>query len=158
MKIAYQVSQRSTCSRMKTGALIIKDNRIISMGYNGVVPGAKHCCEYWNEIYEEKFKDKMSKKDFEEKIFAKEHHNWSIINEIHGEQNAILYACREGIATKNTDMYSLYSPCINCAKVIKTAGIRNVYYTEVYKRDQRGIDFLEDNGVNCIYLNISYNE
>jgi len=149
MTMAETVARRSTCSKMKTGALLVRDNRVISMGYNGTIPGAKHCCDYWTSVYTNGYASRMSSKEFLENVFPQAHHDWATVNEIHGEQNAILYAAKQGISTENTEMYSLYSPCINCAKVIITAGIKKVYYRHNYRRDTRGRDFLRAKGIPC---------
>lgn len=153
MTIAETVSKRSKCLRMKTGALLVKDKRIISIGYNGTVPNDVNCVEYWKSYKEEKYSG-MDWGEFVENKLPEMHHDWSVVNEIHGEQNAILFAGKQGISTNNTELYTLYSPCINCAKVIITAGISEVYYNKLYKRDTRGIDFLEKRGVKCKYVSI----
>jgi dCMP deaminase len=88
--------------------------------------------------------------------FSKEHHTWSTRNEVHGEQNAILYSARKNsAATEGADMYTVYSPCINCAKVIAAAGIERVFYHDLYKRDTGGIDFLTKHGIQCERVDVS---
>lgn len=157
MKIAYEVAEMSTCARLQTGALLIKDKRIISMGYNGSVPGGDHCCDYWynawqtDPLFTEEFTWEMY---LQSRDFAECHHTWSTKNEIHGEQNAILYASRNGIATKDSEMYTVYSPCINCAKVMITAGVNRVFYSKHYKRDRTGLEFLQSNNVDCVQIDI----
>ncbi len=160
MNITELVSQRSTCVRIQTASIIVKDDRIISMGYNGVVSGAEHCLEHWKIFYDSqfgsqkiwKFGDEVvaSYTDFlKSRFFYDLHHEWSVHHELHGEQNAILYSCKIGISTKDTTMYTLYAPCIHCAKVIITAGIIKVFYKEEYSRDPKGLIFLRENNVNC---------
>ncbi len=156
MTTAHLIAQRSTCLKLKTGALLVKDNRIISIGYNGSVPKGEHCCDYWKKYYgiwyfNEEFNEKypIFGSFLESLDFSEKHHEWATINEIHGEQNAILYASKNGISTKDSEMYSVYSPCINCAKVIITSGITKVYFSKHYKRDVKGIKFLVDNGIKC---------
>lgn len=68
-------------------------------------------------------------------------------NELHGEMNALLFAGRHGIALEGSVMYTLYSPCINCAKCIISSGVTKVFYREVYQRDTSGIEFLQARGV-----------
>jgi dCMP deaminase len=154
MNIASQVAKRSTCLRIQTGALLVKDNRIISMGYNGSVPNGEHCSDYWLRFYDTvdqaKFPRFATFVDSAE--FYHAHHEWSIAHEIHGEQNAILYAARNGISTQNSEMYTLYSPCINCAKVMVTAGVKKVFYSKHYKRDTRGVAFLERSEIPCVLI------
>lgn len=153
MKMTETVATRSTCERIKTGALLVKDERVISIGYNGVVSGADHCDEHWRSYWASSEHKSMKYEDFVKNILPELHHPWSLINEIHGEQNAILYAAKEGIPTKETELYSLYSPCINCAKVIISAGIQKVYYRNMYYRDDlKGITFLQGRGIECIRL------
>lgn len=152
MNITELVSQRSTCVRIQTASLIVRDKRIISMGYNGVVSGAEHCSDHWKKNYDSEFGDEVvpSYTDFlKSQIFCDLHHEWSVHHELHGEQNAILYSCKNGISTKDTTMYTLYAPCINCAKVIVTAGIIKVFYKEEYGRDPVGLIFLRENNVTC---------
>lgn len=148
MAHAVLFAQRSTCLRLQTGAVLVKDNRIISAGYNGVVSHAQHCCDYWKEYVDKENLGSLG--DFvQTETFSRLHHEWATENELHGEQNAILYACKRGIKTKNADLYTVYAPCINCAKVIVTAGIKRVYYQVRYSRDVKGvgIQFLNRNHV-----------
>ncbi len=160
MDITELISKRSTCTRIRTAAIIVRDKRIISMGYNGVVSGAEHCVDHWKKYYNENFvSDRVYHfnddifSDYEgflkSRLFYDFHHEWSVDNELHGEQNAILYACKIGISTNNTIMYSLYAPCINCAKVIVTSGITKVFYKQEYGRDPKGLVFLSENNVTC---------
>lgn len=148
MQHAQLTSTRSTCIRMKTGAVLVKGRRIISTGYNGTVSGAPHCCDYWESHCTTNGHDPVS--FFASGEFSEQHHKWSTNNEIHGEQNCILFAARAGIATDGCSMYTLYSPCINCAKVIVAAGITHVYYHKLYPRDTNrdGLVFLEQHGIS----------
>ena len=143
MDIAEKFARRSTCCKLKTCALLVRDGRIISMGYNGVVSGQGHCDRYWyNKYLESPYVDTQTFEEYcQSEPFLSEHHVWSEPREIHGEQNCILYAAKNGLATDNSTMYTVYSPCVNCAKVIVASGIGCVYYRHVYQ-DTRGIDFL----------------
>lgn len=154
MNMAHTIAKRSTCLRIQTATLLVKDNRIISIGYNGSVPNAPHCCDYWYHDWKENHECKgITYKEFlDSKYFYDNHHEWSTIHEIHGEQNAILFASRNGISTQGSEMYTVYSPCINCAKVLITAGIKKIYYSKDYKRDRRGILFLESNNISCVQI------
>jgi dCMP deaminase len=177
MDIAVVFSDRSTCLRIKTGCVIVRDGRIISTGYNGSAPGAPHCCDIWRLWYEKHFnlhrKLKKNSKDdvkvadtavvkcfnktpeagFRDFIktdyFYKEHGKHSILYEIHAEMNAILYAAKMGVKLDDTVMYTVYSPCNTCAKSIKMAGISRVYYKQKYDRDTAGIEFLNTHDVPC---------
>lgn len=154
LTIAQEVSKRSTCSRMKAGAIIIKDNRIISMGYNGSAPGSKHCEDYWidywmgDESLQKKFWGMYS--DFiQSEEFYSLHHEWSVCNEIHAEQNAILFAAKNGIKTDNSTLYVTHSPCIDCAKSISQSGIKKVVFNSKYDRSTQGLEFLQQVGIEC---------
>ena len=178
MDIAVVFSDRSTCLRIKTGCVIVKDGRIISTGYNGSAPNAPHCCDAWRSWYERhyelhrKLTKKTSKDDakitdsqvikcfnktpeagFRDFIktdyFYKEHGVLSVLNEIHAEMNAILYAAKMGIKLEDSILSTVYSPCNTCAKSIKMAGITKVFYKYKYDRDKNGIEFLKENDVPC---------
>lgn len=149
MNIALQVSERSTCSRVQVGAVIVKNQRIVSMGWNGVPSGKQHC----NDVFHKKFEEEKPGVKFEEWIqsdpIKQEHHHFAVENEIHSEMNAMLFAAKNGISISGSDLYVVWSPCINCAKALLQVGIENVYYNQKYERDPRGIEFLEENGVKC---------
>jgi dCMP deaminase len=115
MTIAEEVSKASSCKRNKVGAVIVKDDRIISIGYNGTPTGAiSNCCEDGD-----KTKDDV----------------------IHAEMNAILFAVKNGISTKDCTLYVTLSPCKECAKNIIQSGIKKVIYKDLY-RDATGIKML----------------
>tara|TARA_R110002050_G_scaffold229386_5_gene365002 strand:- start:958 stop:1329 length:372 start_codon:yes stop_codon:yes gene_type:complete len=115
------------------------------MGYNGVERGSQHCVDYFKEV--------CGNRDYQTYLqsqeFLDEHHAWADKNEFHGEQNAILYAAKTGVPTDATTMYTLYSPCLFCAKVIVTAGIVRVVYHTQYDRSTDGIDFLRKHNIEC---------
>lgn len=145
------ISERSTCTKMKVGAVLVKDNRTISQGYNGVGPGCKHCIDHWKYIFQNSTEFKSN--NFNDFVLSEEfltqHKKWSTENELHAEQNCILWAARQGIATIGTTIYTIYSPCINCAKVIHTAGVVNVYYKNLYENNTSGITYLQNNNIMC---------
>ena len=143
MSMCETLAKRSTCLRLQTAALLVKENVIVSVGYNGVPSKQEHCYEYWrkNNIYSTL--TELLKSDY----FYTEHHKWSTINEIHGEMNAILFAGKNGISLRNSTLYTLYSPCIQCAKAILTSGIKQVYYKHTYQRNTEGISFLQKNQI-----------
>jgi len=152
--IAHEVSKRSTCARMQAGAVLVKDNRIISMGYNGSPPDSEHCRDHWVDHWVNS--DQLQKKfwglysDFiESEEFYSLHHEWSVYNEIHAEQNAILFAAKNGIKTDNSTLYVTHSPCIDCAKSISQAGIIKVVFSSKYDRSSQGIEFLQRVGIDC---------
>lgn len=151
IKMAELVAEQSTCLRLQVGAVLVKDNRVISIGFNGTPTGQLHCEENFRKVYEKEYKDKFP--TYEEflasRTFYDLHGKWSIENELHAEQNAISFAAKNGIATQGADVYVTWSPCVHCAKVIVSAGIKKVFYKNTYDRSQEGIFFLEKNGIEC---------
>lgn len=138
-QICQVVAQRSTCLRSQVGALIVKDGRIVSMGYNGPVSGMPACENISPFGKEEEIKQRMCMGP-------------GCTRSCHAETNAIAFAARSGVAVEGCTMYCTMSPCINCAKVIVNSGIREVRYLEEY-RDHSGIDLLITAGVIVINLN-----
>jgi len=129
MLIARIISLRGTCNRGgRTGAVIVKDNRIVSMGYAGSPPGLPHCLDLGCDI------DEIT---------------GGCIRTQHAEANAIAWAAREGIAVRNTIMYVTLQPCLSCAKMVVMAGIKSVLYHTEY-RDNRGSDYLKAANVSIL--------
>lgn len=124
MRMTELVSLRSTCLRAKVGALIVKDGRPISMGYNGAAAGLPHCQDC-------------------------EGPNCSVA--LHAEANAIAFAAKAGVSITGSDLYCTMSPCISCAKMIINSGIARVYYKNEY-RVTTGIDLLKQVGILTIHL------
>tara|TARA_R100000656_G_scaffold61465_1_gene47487 strand:- start:18007 stop:18402 length:396 start_codon:yes stop_codon:yes gene_type:complete len=113
--IAERVAQESYCERAKVGAILVKNKNIISMGYNGCPSGMSNVCEI----------DGVTKPEV-----------------LHAESNAILKCAKNGSSCDNAVLYCSYSPCFECAKLIIQSGIKEVYYSELY-RDQSGLDLLQ---------------
>ena len=118
MKTAFLLSKESKCVSKQVGCVIVKDKRIVSMGYNGTLPGLPHC----NEVFSESQFDREA------------HHKWSNINELHAEMNAIMFAAKNDIGIDGCDMYVTLKPCDQCLKNIIQAGIRKVYYYNEYDK------------------------
>lgn len=118
------VAQRSSCVKAQQAALLIKDNRIISFGYNGPPAGTFNCND-----------------DGGEEACGKDS-NGSCFHGIHAEQNAIGYAARNGIDTEGCIIYCTETPCISCAKLIVASGIKEFHYIDEYRLDD-GLKFLE---------------
>ncbi len=157
MSQAELMARRSTCARLAVGAVLVRNNRTISQGYNGVGSGCEHCIDYWKKFHQQKdiitdniTTESTSFEDFRKSnFFIEKHKMWSTANELHAEQNCILWAAKEGISTNNTTLYTIYSPCINCAKVIFTAGVTRVIYKYEYNNDMLGIAYLKNNNIIC---------
>lgn len=141
-QICHIVAQRSTCLRSQVAALIVKDGRIISMGYNGPVAGMPVCEDLPNVI------QTPTKESFQ--VWKTEHPNMcegpGCTRSCHAETNAIAFAARAGVSVEGCTMYCSMSPCINCAKVIVNSGIRELVFLSEY-RDSSGIELLKEAGL-----------
>jgi dCMP deaminase len=131
INIAKELSTASKCVSKQVGAVIVKDGRILSTGYNGTPAGYQNCCEYWDNQY------------------TNEHHEWSKTYEIHAEMNAIIWAAREGISIKDATIYVTLEPCSECSKNIIASGIKRIVYEKAYEHNNSEVvsKFLKDNGV-----------
>ena len=130
VKTTKLVAKRSSCVKAHQAALLIKDNRIISFGYNGPPAGTLNCLEEGGE-----------------EVCGKDS-NGSCFLGVHAEQNAIGYAARNGIDTEGCIIYCTMTPCISCAKLISAAGIKEFYYLTEYRLDD-GLRFLDYCGIMC---------
>jgi dCMP deaminase len=124
MDVAERFAQLSTATRLKVGAIVVKDNRIISIGYNGMPSGWDNCCEFEVHARELGYKELKTKPEV-----------------IHAEANAIAKLAKSNESGAGSEMYITHAPCIECAKQIYAAGISKVYYKTKY-RSESGIDFL----------------
>lgn len=140
MEIAQQVAKRSTCLRRQVGAVIVRDNRILTTGYNGAPSGTPHCIETSQCI-----RDKLG-------IPSGQRHELS--RAAHAEQNAIAQAARYGIAIDKSVLYSTHQPCSICARQIINAGIETVFYLEGYP-DEFAMSFFEESGVSIKQLDMN---
>ena len=136
INIAKEISKASKCVSKQVGAVIVKDGRILSTGYNGTPAGYKNCCEYWQNEY------------------TKEHHEWSKKYEIHAEMNAIIWAARKGISIENATIYVTLEPCNECSKNIIASGITRIVYEKSYEHTNSPevSTFLQDSGVEIYQL------
>ena len=131
MKMAEELETASKCVSRQVGALIVKDGRIISTGYNGTPAGYKNCDTHWNGEHKE------------------EHHEWSKLYEIHAEMNAIIFASKSGVDIDGATVYCTVEPCSECSKNIIQTGIKRIVYRRGYEfADTKVINqFLKDCGV-----------
>lgn len=143
MKIAYAVAQESKCISHNVGAVVVKDGRVVSTGYNGTASGTTHCCDHFTKEY-----GHFSYGDDGKLLnpFRQLHHEWSNKHEIHAEMNAIAYAARNGVSTDGATLYCTLEPCANCQKLIVAAGITKVVYHRKYDKNREST-FLVDCGV-----------
>ena len=120
LTITHQVAERSTCTRAKVGAVIVRDKNILATGYNGSPAGLPHCTELGCLIYT----SRTPTGELEENCFRT----------IHAEINAIAQAAKNGASIRDADIYITHTPCIHCLKVLVNTGIRRIYYEHEYKR------------------------
>lgn len=124
MDTAERFAQLSSAKKLKVGSVVVKENRIISIGYNGTPAGWDNVCEY---------------EDVETLITKDE--------VIHAEANAITKLARDGESGAGSTLFCTHAPCVQCAKLIYGAGISSVYYRNQY-RNNDGIKFLEKCEIN----------
>lgn len=136
LNIAEELASASKCVSKQVGALIVKDGRILSTGYNGTPPGYINCSDYWDGKY------------------TKEHHEWSQTYEIHAEMNAIIWAARKGISIEGATIYVTLEPCSECSKNLIASGIKRIVYRKGYEHTHSEVvsKFIKDNGVSIEQL------
>jgi dCMP deaminase len=131
MTIAEDVATRATCIRRKVGAVLVKDKRILSTGYNGVPTGITHCTPETclRTIYN---------------VPSGERHE--LCRGLHAEQNAIIQAAYHGVSIKDSILYVTHQPCSICTKMLINSGIRKFIFKHPYK-DTLAMDMMEEAGV-----------
>lgn len=147
MGFASWASKRSTCIRKQVGAILVKDKKIISTGYNGVATKAQHCNKYFKELFESKYQESFESFEcyLKSEQFYDEHGKFSKKNELHAEMNCLTFACSNDL--KGCEMFLTLSPCDFCAKLLIANKISRVVYLELYDRDTYGIETLISNNV-----------
>lgn len=125
MAVAETYAQLSTAKRLQVGAIVVKDNRVISIGYNGMPAGWDNVCE------DENFKTKPEV--------------------LHAETNAIAKLARSNESGANAVMFITHAPCLDCAKLIYQTGISKVYYRNQY-RNTDGVEFLKKGNVEVTQI------
>jgi dCMP deaminase len=138
MDTAERFAQLSSAMRLKVGAVVVKDNRIISIGYNGTPSGWDNCCEKVVDV-------NPNDPRYDYNHFTKELKTKDEV--IHAEANAIAKLARDGESGSGSVMFCTHAPCVQCAKLIYGAGVKNFYYRDSY-RDTTGIEFLEQCEIN----------
>jgi dCMP deaminase len=125
MRVAEETAALSYAKRLQVGCVIVKDRRILSIGYNGTPSGWDNRCEYTTGDETGTTKPEV----------------------IHAESNALMKLCQSNESSKDSTAFVTHAPCIHCAKLLYQAGVSEVIYKEEY-RDKIGIEFLEKCGVN----------
>ena len=124
-KIALVTKERSPCERLQVGCVLVKDNRIVSQGYNGFLPGCPH------------------------KSVVRDNHEQATV---HAEQNAIADCAKRGVSCQGATAYITHYPCIICTRLLLASGIQEIKYIEEYKVDELVYRFAYQCGVNLIKL------
>lgn len=135
MELAQNLALKSHCVKIKVGAVLTQDTRIVSLGYNGPPAGTHNCDEEWA--------DTGCPRDSKGGCSLA----------IHAEQNAILYAAKSKVTLEGATLYVTLSPCLACARIIFTSGIKKVLYLNSYAgfkgiAAEEGVDFLLKFGVD----------
>ena len=119
-EIVLVTKKRSACERLQVGCLLVKDNRIISAGYNGFLPGCPH------------------------KSIVRNNHEQATI---HAEQNALADCAKRGVSCLNATAYITHYPCIICSKLLIASGIKKIIYHKDYKNDELVRDLMEQSNI-----------
>lgn len=150
MDIAERVSQLSHAKRLQVGCVIVKENTILSYGYNGMPAGWDNNCEV--EEYD-------LSRDINGDFFPHSEETYPYIDDfgryrlvtkrevLHAEMNALMKVARSTESSEGATLFCTHAPCIDCAKAIYQAGIASVYYKKQY-RDDAGLSFLRKSGVD----------
>jgi len=136
MDIVELVKTRSTCIRRQVGALIVKDKRILSTGYNGAPSGCSHCTQTGC---------------LREKLNIPSGQRHELCRAIHAEQNAIVQAAYSGTSVKDGTLYVTHQPCVMCAKMAINAGIKKIVFRGDYP-DELSMQLLEEAGIEVVRL------
>jgi dCMP deaminase len=129
MSIAERTAELSTAKRLQVGAIVVKEDRIVSIGYNGMPAGWTNECEF-QEVYDYKLNDDIYQLKTKPEV-------------IHAEANAIAKLAKSTESGNGAVMFLTHAPCMDCAKQVYTAGISKVYYKNSY-RSTDGINFLNN--------------
>ena len=131
------IAKRSHCCSKKVCAIAVKDYRIIGTGINGSISGCKNCDDIFFE------------KDLGIPEIREQHHQWSLENELHAEQNLILDLAKRGVSSIGVDVFVSLQPCENCARLLAQSGISNIYWRNSYDKGnlEKTQKFFQDAGI-----------
>jgi len=150
MDVAERFAQLSSATRLQVGAIVVKDDRIISIGYNGMPAGWDNVCEH---------KEYDLSRDMNGDYFPDPHNHFPLTDDhgryalrtkpevLHAESNAIAKLAKSPESGEGATIFVTHQPCIDCAKLIYQSGIATVYYKNEYRSTQ-GLDFLLKSGVD----------
>ena len=148
MKAAEVYAQLSSAKRLQVGCVVVKDNTIIGIGYNGMPAGWDNDCEY--KDYPDKWSGRHEYVDFDYPLQEPDGTYYRLKTRpevLHAETNAIAKIARSTNSSEGAALFVTHAPCLDCAKIIHQAGINSVYYRNTY-RSTDGIDFLEKCNIN----------
>ncbi len=128
LKIAYAVSERSTCDRALVGCVLVLEKRILTTGFNGSPAGQDHCDEVGHLMVD-----------------------GHCVRTIHAETNAIIQAALHGVSTRGATCYVTPLPCINCTKALINAGITRIVYSNAYRTDDNALNFLKAAHIEIVH-------
>jgi dCMP deaminase len=140
LEIAKVVAGRSTCRRRQVGALVVKDKRILTTGYNGAPRNLAHCLDVGC---------------LREEAGAESGHVHELCRGLHAEQNAIIQAAMYGVSIDGGVLYSTHQPCVLCSKMIINAGLEAIHYLEPYP-DELAERLLAEAGVLSQKMKLGY--
>jgi dCMP deaminase len=136
MEITRLVAKRSTCRRRAVGAVIVRDKRLLSTGYNGAPSGIRHCIDIGC---------------LREELHVASGQRHELCRGIHAEQNAIIQAAFHGVSIKGATLFCTNLPCSICAKMVINAGIEKIYYLDGYA-DEMSAEMLAEARIAVVNL------
>ncbi len=138
MKMAFLISERSTCLRRKVGAVLVRDNQILSTGYNGAPKRVPHCSQTGC---------------LRQNISVPSGERHELCRGVHAEQNAIIQAAVNGVSIRNAELYCTNQPCSICAKMLINAEIKTIIVSEIYE-DKLARNLLEQASINVFHFDM----
>jgi len=136
MEIAHAVERRAICLRRRVGAILVRDKRILSTGYNGPPSGLAHCAETGC---------------LRERLDVPSGQRHELCRGLHAEQNAIIQAALHGVTLRGATLYCTCQPCVVCAKMLINAGVEHIIYEGAYP-DAMAAEMLEEAGIGLVNL------
>jgi dCMP deaminase len=150
MKAAEVYAELSSATRLHVGCVVVKDNTIIGIGYNGMPSGWDNVCEDIEYVLKEECQatdEWMLQNGFTETV-----HGWSRKKTkrevLHAETNSLAKIARSTNSSEDASLFVTHEPCLDCAKIIHQAGIKEVYYRNAYPRADGGAEFLKKCGID----------
>jgi len=133
MRIAYLVSERSTCTRRKVGCVAVRDKRILATGYNGAPTGVRHCLDIGC---------------LREQLGVPSGERHEICRGLHAEQNVIIQAALHGVSMQGAEIFCTTQPCLICAKMLINCQVKAIFFAEGYP-DELSQSMIQEAGVRC---------